>query len=149
MPEVSLADWQTFVRARPKIHLLQTGEWGELKSAFGWSAIHLISDTCGVQILFRKLPFGLTIAYIPKASSENGQWSMVDGLRGEIDSACKRRRAIFCKIEFDVWEGELPAMVDDPRAMVSPDNIQPPRTIVIDMKGNFRLVNKSMPLCRY
>jgi hypothetical protein len=30
MPEVSLSDWNKFLKNHPNAHLLQTGEWGEL-----------------------------------------------------------------------------------------------------------------------
>jgi len=61
MPEVSLSDWNTFLQNHPNAHLLQTGEWGELKSAFGWKAVRLINGNVGAQILFRKLPLGLRL----------------------------------------------------------------------------------------
>ncbi len=66
---VSLPDWNHFLSQHPDTHLLQTGEWGELKSAFGWKPVRLISGDLGVQILFRRLPLGFTIGYIPKTIS--------------------------------------------------------------------------------
>ena len=63
---VSLADWNTFLSQHPNAHLLQTGEWGELKSAFWWKPVRMISGNVGVQILFRMLPLGFTAGYIPK-----------------------------------------------------------------------------------
>ena len=44
MPEVSLASWNSFLANHPNAHLLQTGEWGELKSAFGWDSVRLVMD---------------------------------------------------------------------------------------------------------
>ncbi|MGA7606895.1 MAG: hypothetical protein WCA79_13320, partial [Anaerolineales bacterium] len=64
MSEVSLAEWHRFLQGHPNAHLLQTGEWGELKSAFGWEAIRVVHGDVGIQILFRKLPLGFTIGYI-------------------------------------------------------------------------------------
>ena len=67
MPEVSLTDWNAFLNDHPDAHILQTGEWGELKSAFGWDPVRIIPDDGpGAQILFRRLPLGLTLAYLPK-----------------------------------------------------------------------------------
>src|SRR5215208_3827928 len=101
MPIASLAEWNQYLQHHPDAHLLQTGEWGELKSAFGWKAVRLMNGEAGVQILFRKLPLGFTIAYIPKpvfsqqySASSNLIWS-------EIDLVCKRQRAIFLKLEPD------------------------------------------------
>ena len=68
MPEATLSDWNRFLTEYPDAHLLQSGAWGELKAAFGWQALRLVSRdrTHGMQILFRHLPLGLTFAYLPK-----------------------------------------------------------------------------------
>ncbi|HEY5903893.1 MAG TPA: peptidoglycan bridge formation glycyltransferase FemA/FemB family protein [Anaerolineales bacterium] len=127
MPAVSLEEWQGFARAHPGLHLLQTAEWGELKSGFGWTPVRLVQGNAGVQILFRKLPLGLTVAYIPKAAT-------LEGLGDEIESACRARRTVFCKWEPDGWEsGPVPSV--PPGFVRSKNNIQPPRTLVVDLRG--------------
>jgi len=58
-----------------------------------------------------------------------------DQFWGEIDSVCKKRRAIFLKLEPDLWNNQkLDAWYLELRT--SPHNIQPPRTIIIDIKGS-------------
>jgi lipid II:glycine glycyltransferase (peptidoglycan interpeptide bridge formation enzyme) len=132
MPEATFEEWRSHVAAHPETHLLQTGEWGELKSAFGWQPVRLINGLSGVQILFRRLAGRLTLAYIPKARIDAA-------LLPEIDQACLRRRAVFLKWEPDEWESKdhtyLPAQIpgDDRGFCISPQNIQPPRTMVIDI----------------
>src|SRR5688500_5186755 len=129
MPVVSLAEWNQFLQKHPNAHLLQTGEWGELKSAFGWEPLRIVSGKAGVQVLFRKLPLGLTIGYIPKANPAQVLWP-------EIDSASKENRAILLKWEADLWEGEnLSPPTNSPLFRTSPHNIQPPRTIIVDVRG--------------
>ena len=128
MPVVSLAEWNQYLQNYPNAHLLQTGEWGELKSAFGWKAVRIVSGGAGVQILFRKLPLGFTIGYIPKSNPNVSPWT-------EIDSACKQNRAIFLKLEPDLWNESTPDAPALP-LRTSPHNIQPPRTIVIDISGS-------------
>jgi len=135
MPIVSLSDWNQFLSIHPNAHLLQTGEWGELKSAFGWKPVRMIKEKSGVQILFRKLPLGLTIGYIPKANIDQSLWS-------EIDLACKQHHAIFLKLELELWNDqkpEAPALNEvegwNTIVRISPHNIQPPRTIIVDIKG--------------
>src|SRR5579862_5005820 len=66
------AVWNKFVSSHPDGHILQSAEWGKLKSAFGWSAqIVGVTDgekklAAGALILFRPLPLRLgTLAYIP------------------------------------------------------------------------------------
>lgn len=129
---VSLPDWNQFLSEYPNAHLLQTGQWGELKSAFGWKPVRIVSGEEGVQILFRKLPLGFTIGYIPKAVISNQFSLFSDGLWNEIDSVCKRNRAVFLKLEPDLWEGEKPD-TSNLKLRTSHRNIQPPRTIIIDI----------------
>jgi lipid II:glycine glycyltransferase (peptidoglycan interpeptide bridge formation enzyme) len=134
MPIVSLAEWDQYLRKQPDVHLLQTGEWGELKSAFGWKPVRLVNETSGVQILFRRLPLGFTIGYIPKAAFSFQQLAINEGLWREIDIVCRKNRAIFFKLEPDLWDDRKP----DTRHLkleASPHNIQPPRTIIVDIKG--------------
>ena len=127
MPIVSLTDWNRFLSQHPDAHLLQTGEWGELKSAFGWKPVRVISGDFGVQILFRKLPLGFTVGYIPKSDPTLLLWQ-------EVDSACKQNRAIFVKLEPDAW-GDAQPDTWNLKLETSPHNIQPPRTIIVDIRG--------------
>src|SRR5215212_5404367 len=107
MPEVSLSDWNQLLSTHPNAHLLQTGEWGELKAAFGWKPARIVSGSVGVQILFRKLPLSFTVGYAPKANFDQSLWS-------EIDFVCKKNHKL----------------------RISPHNIQPPRTIIVGIKEN-------------
>lgn len=131
MPIVSLADWNQFLSTHPNAHLLQTGEWGELKSAFGWKPVRVVDEKSGVQILFRKLPLGFTVGYIPKANIDPSFWP-------EIDFVCRQNHAVFLKVEPDFWEdpqtSQLP--MANARSRISPHNIQPPRTVVIHIKDS-------------
>jgi lipid II:glycine glycyltransferase (peptidoglycan interpeptide bridge formation enzyme) len=133
---VSLADWNHFLLQHPNAHLLQTGEWGELKSAFGWKPVRIVSENTGVQILFRKLPLGFTIGYIPKVDID-------PSLRSEIDSACKQHRAIFLKLEPDSWENLTPETWNL-KLRTSPQNIQPPRTLIINIKDDVDAIMAKM-----
>lgn len=126
---VSLTDWNQFLNQHPNAHLLQTGEWGELKSAFGWKPVRVISENVGVQILFRKLPLGFTVGYIPKAVKSEQLSS--EQFWKEIDSVCKSRHAIFCKLEIDSWESDF--TLHPSSFILSKHNIQPPRTIIVDL----------------
>ena len=96
MPRVSLTDWNAFLKNYPGPHILQTGEWGELKSAFGWDPVRIILDNgLGAQILFRRLPLGLTLAYLPKPVFSNQFSEITEHSWAEIDAVCKKRRAVF------------------------------------------------------
>jgi len=132
MPEVSLSDWNQLLSTHPNAHLLQTGEWGELKAAFGWKPARIVSGSVGVQILFRKLPLSFTVGYAPKANFDQSLWS-------EINFICKKNHAIFLKFEPDLWEGNevnSNLRITNHKLRISPHNIQPPRTIIVGIKEN-------------
>ena len=153
--ESSLAEWKEFLAAHPETHLLQTGEWGELKSAFGWEAARVIVGDCGAQILFRKLPLGFTLGYMPKGPVFSDQCSVIsEQFWAEVDEVCRARRAIFLKIEPVEWE------CDDSRRRIaksgdfalraSPHNIQPRRTIIVDLRGSGEeILARMKQKCRY
>ena len=130
----SITDWNHFLSQHPNAHLLQTGEWGELKSAFGWEPVRVISGDVGAQILFRKLPLGFTVGYIPKAMNSDQLSVSSEQFWNEINSICKQHRAIFLKLEPDLWNDQQ-LETWNLKLETSPHNIQPPRTIVIDIKG--------------
>jgi len=179
--ESSLAEWKEFLAAHPETHLLQTGEWGELKSAFGWEAARVIVGDCGAQILFRKLPLGFTLGYMPKGPVFSDQCSVIsEQFWAEVDEVCRARRAIFLKIEPVEWEcddsrrriaksGDFALQVkiepvewecDDSRRRIaksgdfalraSPHNIQPRRTIIVDLRGSGEeILARMKQKCRY
>lgn len=165
MAEVDVKTWKKFISGQMNAHVLQTAEWGELKSGFGWDVVRLISGEAGVQILFRRLPLGFTVAYLPKPVN-SGQWSVVsEELRVEIDRVCRKKRAIFLKIEPDTWESQpstfnplrgqalQPVTIqpsNHPTLNPSPYNIQPPRTIVISLTGSEEdILARMKQKCRY
>ncbi len=135
MPIVPLAEWNRYLQNHPNPHLLQTGEWGELKSAFGWKPVRIVSAEVGVQILFRKLALGFTIGYIPKSAIIFQQSVLSSELWHEIDAICKQNHAIFLKLEPDLWNDSPLPRGEGLGVRVSPHNIQPPRTIIIDISG--------------
>jgi lipid II:glycine glycyltransferase (peptidoglycan interpeptide bridge formation enzyme) len=134
MPQVSLTAWNAYLKNYPDAHLLQTGEWGELKSTFGWDPVRFImEDGPGAQILFRRLPLGLTLAYLPKPVFSERLAVTSDQFWVEVDSICKKRRAVFLKIELDTWESDF--MLHHSAFILSKHNIQPPRTLVVNIQG--------------
>ncbi|MBT3390868.1 MAG: peptidoglycan bridge formation glycyltransferase FemA/FemB family protein [Chloroflexi bacterium] len=132
MTELNAHEWNDFLRQYPEAHALQTAAWGELKSDFGWDAVRLRADDVGAQILFRRLPLGFTLAYIPKGPIGAG-W---EKLWPQVDQLCRKRKAIFLKVEPDLWTGEADALgVENPPPgfRLSPHDVQPPRTLLVDL----------------
>jgi peptidoglycan pentaglycine glycine transferase (the first glycine) len=151
MPEVSITEWDGFVSQYPEAHILQTSAWGELKAAFGWQPVRIIDSSSGspvgAQILFRKLPLGLSLAYIPKGPvihKPENSWAGWQALWPSVDRLCRKRRAIFLKLEPDLFE--TPGAIGDADVVdkqqpvgnfhLSHQNIQPSRTLLVDLAGS-------------
>lgn len=131
MTILDIAQWERFLADHPDAHVLQTAAWGELKVAFGWRPIRVQTGTCGAQILFRQLPLGLTVGYVPKGPVGSG-WH---ALWPAVEEVCRQQHAIFLKVEPDTWE-EQPFSADDELAGASPSApIQPRRTVEVSLSG--------------
>ncbi|MCB0193511.1 MAG: peptidoglycan bridge formation glycyltransferase FemA/FemB family protein [Anaerolineae bacterium] len=133
-------------------HLLQSWNWGEFKRHFDWTPQRIQIDDAAAQILFRQLPLGLSIAYIPKGPLVD--WANPDQcqrLFSAIHTAAKKQRAVFLKIEPDVWCDD--ASADEAQAVQTilrqanftpADTIQPQSTILIDISGDEKSILAAM-----
>lgn len=113
-----MEDWNFLIATLPDPHLLQTREWGQLKSKFGWRPMHkLWQDSDGrlqaaALILERNIPLGgfsdlLRVLYIPKGPLLVN-WddvSLRQQVLGDLEQYARQRRAIFIKIDPDVRLG--------------------------------------------
>lgn len=98
-----------FLAKYPKGHVLQSWEWGEIKSRTGWKPWRLIVEENGemaavASVLERKLPvIGIPIFYAsrgPIVDWENH--ALVDFILAEIRDLARKRGAIFLKIDPDL-----------------------------------------------
>lgn len=150
MPEISLIEWNTFLSACPRAHLLQSPAWGELKGSFGWEVVRIVTgrngNLAGAQVFFRRFPLGYSIAYIPKGPVHMEATDLVSlsnlyawqPLLADIDRACRKRRAILLKLEPDL-ESACPddTLAEPPPGFrCSSHSIQPPSTILVDLAGD-------------
>ncbi len=100
--------WDDFVSAHAG-HLLQTTSWGELKSRFGWSAQRVAvkrdgAIVAGAQILYRQLPLGLTLAYVPRGPAcDPNDRDLLAALSDAVYAAVRGQGAFAVKIEPN-WE---------------------------------------------
>ena len=132
-PGVSAVEWNSFLSDLPESHLLQSAEWGELKTSFGWTLERVQEGACGAQILFRTLPLGYSIAYIPKGPI--GPW--LPDLLPHLDRICNAHRAVLLKVEPD--SAIDPKLENDLRSNgfnPSDQSIQPEQTLIIDLSGS-------------
>ncbi len=132
MTTLTRSEWDAFLTHHPQAHLLQTGEWGDLKIPFGWTPERVRVGESGAQILFRRLPLGLSIAYIPKGPLGT-DWNL---LWPEIDRICRQHRAIFLKVEPDAWVDDEAKSNDQLTGFLPAAPIQPRRTILVDLTGS-------------
>jgi peptidoglycan pentaglycine glycine transferase (the first glycine) len=130
-------EWNDFIRRTPHGHVLQTTTWGQLKASYGWSPVTVRVGNQGALLLFRRLPLGLSLAYVPRGPLAN--WNQVSAL-GELvdalDRLCRARNALCLKLEPDL--PDMPAFDGTLRSLgfkPSPHTIQPRRTIVVDLSG--------------
>ena len=92
--------WDAYIKARPNAHILQTTTWGLFKQNHGWYPKYLLTDNAGAQVLFRRLPFGLSFGYIPKGPvGEN--WEKIIP---EAISLCQQENAfvLFCSTTLEI-----------------------------------------------
>ena len=139
MSELTETQWDEFLSLYPEAHLLQTSAWGALKAAFGWRALRIANDRAGAQVLFRKLPLGLSLAYLPKGpvglafADLDPTWH---SFLPPLDQLCRREKAVFLKVEPDLWQSGGGSPSAPPGFHNSQQDIQPARTLLIDLSGS-------------
>ena len=120
-------------REYPNAHLLQLPEWAEFKSHFGWQSHIFSSLTARAQVLFRSLPAGYSIAYLPKGPLGTN-WS---SLWPQIDQECRKRKTVFLQVEPDLilpLSDEVQAQF--PQGFIREEHtLQPRRTVSISLEA--------------
>jgi len=131
-------EWNLSLKQFSDAHILQTAEWGDLKSNYSWKPVRFSEGGCYAQILFRRLPGGFSIGYIPKGPL--GRDSKEFWL--ELIKIGNHNRAIMIKIEPDDLFTET-SQLNTPMDIgnfVSSRPIQPAQTIVLDINGDERTI---------
>jgi peptidoglycan pentaglycine glycine transferase (the first glycine) len=132
MPILSGDQWESYLAQVPSAHILQSRGWGDFKAEFGWTSVRIQSGKGAAQVLYRKLPFGFSLAYMPKVAPDVNLHDLVF----EVDLICRQRHSVFLIIEPDTWEPlseQLSAELDGLGQRQSP--VQPWRTLLIDLSG--------------
>jgi lipid II:glycine glycyltransferase (peptidoglycan interpeptide bridge formation enzyme) len=130
--------WDEMVVATGRAHILQSTAWARIKSATSWDARRFVlSDERGerhgvAQVLTRRLPLGITIAYAPR-----GPLVRPDRLAEAIDAirvalARERCASLLCDPEAP-REDALRAELDSAGIRRSPVFVQPRRTLLMDL----------------
>ncbi len=137
--------WNQLAAALPGAHILQSWEWGALKSRYGWRAERLAwgEGVAVAQTLTRSALRGLvSVMYVPKGPLLD--WADSDLRRRVLDdlqALAHRRGAILLKIDPDLTcaspglPGDQVAAELGARGWVfSPDQIQFRNTVTLDLR---------------
>ncbi len=141
------SQWDAFVRQHPRAHVLQQSAWADLKAAYGWqfSRVALTagdsdSIVTGAQVLYRPLPVPRlgTLAYLPMGPLGTAAESSEQGalLWRAIHKRATQHKAAFLKWEPGLYLDEAPPDFTQWGFVASPQTIQPPSTILIDLRGD-------------
>ncbi|HJW84374.1 MAG TPA: peptidoglycan bridge formation glycyltransferase FemA/FemB family protein [Anaerolineae bacterium] len=110
------AEWNATLASLPVHHVLQSWEWGQFKSRWGWQARYVLFESDGhpraaALILRRWLPLlGLGVMYVPKGPAlDYADAALVESVLAEIEAIARRERAIFVKIDPDVPHPPTPS----------------------------------------
>ena len=133
-------------------HILQTEAWGQFKSSFGWRAETVRAGESAALVLFRTLPLGLTLAYVPRGPQVD--WNAPDQLQrlvAAVDGAGRARHAICLKLEPDL--PDTPGYAQCLAGLgfrASPHSVQPRRTLVVSLAGGeAEILARMKPKTRY
>lgn len=132
--------WDSLLKHLPNAHILQTWEWGQVKSKYGWQPEHWVwYDDAGklasskgsishgsniraaALVLFkdfsvRGMSTGLTVSYIPKGPvlKDWRDLKFVDQVLNDLARIGRDRKSIFIKIDPDVRLGSgIPGTLDE------------------------------------
>jgi lipid II:glycine glycyltransferase (peptidoglycan interpeptide bridge formation enzyme) len=132
-PQVNPVKWNAYIAALPGAHILQTREWGYVKSQFGWQPYHLfwhqeenqielsinrhLDDhkkkylAAAALVLHRKIMIGgfshrMGVIYIPKGPLLDwSNASLRQQVLKDLEMFAQKHSAIFIKIDPDVEVG--------------------------------------------
>lgn len=130
--QVDQSTWDRFIQDFPAAHILQSSAWSAVKAQTGWFPVRIVDGGTGTQVLFRKLPGGISIGYLPK-----GPLGIpTDRLWQEVVNTCKKNHAVFLKVEPDLWESEKSHTIQwlEKHGRIS-QPVQPWQTITLDLQG--------------
>jgi lipid II:glycine glycyltransferase (peptidoglycan interpeptide bridge formation enzyme) len=146
MSHPSFAEMNEWDQSLAKLngHMLQSFRWGEFKSMHGWSvqrvAVGGTPPKAMAQILFRRKG-PVSVGYIPRGPSWNGDPEAIDLLFREIDRVCRSERAIMVIVESDK---AMPAtfLEQAKNHVPGPEHVQPARTVKIPLLDDEPLLDQ-------
>jgi lipid II:glycine glycyltransferase (peptidoglycan interpeptide bridge formation enzyme) len=168
-------EWNRRLLALPGAHLLQSWQWGELKSHYGWQAARWLwtgdagKPAAAAQVLRRQLTGlkGISVLYVPRGPClDYADASLRQEVFRDLQDMARRGGAIFLKIDPAVEIGRglpgSPEPAEEPSAATltshlhtagwrfSPEQIQFRNTLTLDLRqGDDALLATMKPKTRY
>jgi hypothetical protein len=97
--------WDTALADLPQAHVLQTWDWGDFKSRWGWLPTRLLFEEAGqplaaAQILRRRLaPTVLSVSYIPKGPVlDYGNLSLLTQVLATLEQQARAQYSLFRRL---------------------------------------------------
>jgi peptidoglycan pentaglycine glycine transferase (the first glycine) len=132
-----LATWDDQIIGLPGAHCLQSKEWAQIKSAYGWRPIPKIWQDSAGRVIAAALvlervvsPLRLRVLYVPRGPLLDWEdASLCRHILDDLQFLARRRRAIFIKIDPEVILGT--GVPGQPEACERPEGV----TIQADLGG--------------
>jgi lipid II:glycine glycyltransferase (peptidoglycan interpeptide bridge formation enzyme) len=129
--------WNAFV-SRSGGSFLQSYEWGEFQRAFGRRVMRASGEKKGwqVQAFLHELPFSQSYLYVPRgplAAKGKKRPAAFKAALERLGSLARDAGAAFIKVEPDAEPDDVLAVLTDAGFAVSGKEMQPKRTIVLDV----------------
>ncbi|NUM79248.1 peptidoglycan bridge formation glycyltransferase FemA/FemB family protein [bacterium] len=149
--EAQRDDWNAFVCKAPHASILQSFEWGEVKSGT-WQPVYasVIDDNgqwlAAALILKRVLPMGLSIFYIPRGPVfKNNNPKLTQFFFEAIKKSAKQEKVIVIKCDPEIPEtsAEWIGAFKNSGFTYNPENVQPRGTIILDIQPTSEELLKS------
>lgn len=131
-------EWNRITASLPHAHILQSWEWGELKSRYGWRAQRLAWEggRAVAQTLTRSAGRGLLkVMYVPKGPLLDwDDTALRDRVLDDLQRLAQRERAILLKIDPDVSDSSTAVTLQHRGWRFSPDQVQFRNTVTLDLR---------------
>jgi lipid II:glycine glycyltransferase (peptidoglycan interpeptide bridge formation enzyme) len=138
---------------------LQSRFWGGFKARFGWEALAFLTEwESGARpllLLRRRLAPGFSLAYVPWGPElppgfpAEGRWAGLRELALHLREQLPRD-TVFIRFDPPWWYSEVPGVSPPPPFVRSGADIQPPDTVLVDLKQPMEsVVERMKPKWRY
>jgi peptidoglycan pentaglycine glycine transferase (the first glycine) len=103
--------WNRALLELPCAHVLQSWEWGTLKSRYGWRAVRYLWSgedegrprAAGAVLTRQPISWLSSVMYVPKGPAlDYGDLVLAEQVLARLEATARRRQALFVKIDPDV-----------------------------------------------